>query len=89
MQITKLQPFGAEVIGLDCSQPLSVQVVAELKSTHLREHLLIFRDQQIAPDKLVSFCKNFGTLASYNHPVLDIPLPSQAEVLVLSNIVKD
>lgn len=89
MKISTLHPFGAEITDLDCSQPLNDQTVAELKSTHLREHLLIFRDQQIAPDKLVSFCKNFGTLASYNHPVLDFPLPGHPEVLVLSNIVKD
>jgi taurine dioxygenase len=89
MQITKLHPFGSEVTGIDCSQPLTNQAVTELKSIHLQEHLLIFRDQQITPDKLIALSKNFGTLASYNHPVLDFPLPDQPEVLVLSNIVKD
>lgn len=89
MKTSILYPFGAEVTELDCSQPLNDQTVDELKSTHLKKHLLIFRNQQIAPDKLISFCKNFGTLASYNHPVLDFPLPRYPEVLVLSNIVKD
>jgi len=89
MQIIKQQPFGAEVIGLDCSQPLEDNVVAELKSIHLQEHLLIFRDQPITPDQLIALSSNFGNLSTYNHPVLDYPLPGHAEVLVVSNVIKD
>jgi len=89
MQITKLQPFGAEITDLDCSQPLSDTIVAELKAVHLKEHLLIFRDQQITPNQLIALSKNFGTLATYNHPVLDYPLPGHPEVLVVSNVLKD
>jgi taurine dioxygenase len=89
MQITKIHPFGAEITGLDCSQPLTDKIVNELKSIALKEHLLVFRDQQITPDKFIALTKHFGTIAENNHPVSSYPLSGYPEVLVISNIVKD
>ena len=89
MKISKIHPFGVEITDLDCSQPLSDNLVDELKSTALKEHLLVFRDQQIGPDKLIALTKQFGTIANNNHPVSSYPVSGYPEVCVISNIIRD
>jgi taurine dioxygenase len=39
--------IGAEIEGLDLSQPLSAREVAELRRAYLEHHVLVFRDQPV------------------------------------------
>jgi taurine dioxygenase len=77
-------PLGAEVLGLDLSQPLSDEDFARLHRAHLDHHVLVFRDQHITPAQQVAFSRRFGPLQI--HVLRQFQLASDPEVLVISNI---
>jgi taurine dioxygenase len=57
--------LGAEIGGIDLSQPLDDAVFAEIRDA-FHEHLVIFlHDQQIAPDAYLDFAKRFGPIGRY------------------------
>jgi taurine dioxygenase len=76
--------LGAEVLGLDLSRPLSAGDFALLHRAHLDHHLLIFRDMHITPAQQVAFSRRFGPLQI--HVLRQFQLPSDPEVLIISNI---
>jgi taurine dioxygenase len=80
-------PLGAEVIGLDLSQPLSDNDFARIHRAHLDYHVVVFRDLRITPDELVAFSRRFGPLQS--HVLRQFALPGHPEVLIVSNIVEN
>jgi taurine dioxygenase len=80
-------PLGAEVLGLDLAQPLGEEDFAQLHRAHLDHHVLVFRDQRITPAQQVSFSRRFGALQI--HVLRQFQLPSDPEVLVISNIKED
>jgi taurine dioxygenase len=77
-------PLGAEVLGLDLSQPVSDDDFARLHRAHLDHHVLVFRDQHITPAQQVAFSRRFGPLQI--HVLRQFQLASEPEVLVISNI---
>jgi taurine dioxygenase len=77
-------PLGAEVLGLDLSQPVSDEDFARLHRAHLDHHVLVFRDQNITPAQQVAFSRRFGALQI--HVLRQFQLPLEPEVLVISNI---
>jgi taurine dioxygenase len=77
-------PLGAEVLGLDLGRPLSDDDFAVLHRAHLDHHLLIFRDMHITPAQQVAFSRRFGPLQI--HVLRQFQLPSDPEVLIISNI---
>nr|WP_243849722.1 TauD/TfdA family dioxygenase [Paraburkholderia rhizosphaerae] len=80
-------PLGAEVIGLDLSQPLADDDFARLHRAHLDYHVLVFRDQRITPDQHVAFSRRFGPLQK--HVLHQFALPGHPETLIVSNIVEN
>jgi taurine dioxygenase len=76
--------LGAEVLGLDLNRPLSAGDFAVLHRAHLDHHLLIFRDMHITPAQQVAFSRRFGPLQI--HVLRQFQLPSDPEVLIISNI---
>jgi taurine dioxygenase len=56
--------FGAEVIGLDLSQPVDAPLVSELRGHFDRCLVLLFRGQSLSPDAQIAFARHFGTLQS-------------------------
>jgi taurine dioxygenase len=77
-------PLGAEVVGLDLSLPLDAADFARLHHAHLEHHVLVFREQHITPAQQVAFSRRWGPLQI--HVLRQFQLPSQPEVLVVSNI---
>lgn len=62
-----LQPtIGAEVAGVDLSQPLSAPDRAALKAALLDYKVLFFRDQNLDTAQQAAFAEQFGPL--YTHP---------------------
>jgi taurine dioxygenase len=80
-------PLGAEVLGLDLSQPVSAEDFGRLHRAHLDHHVLVFRDQHITPAQQVAFSRRFGRLQI--HVLRQFQLASEPEVLVISNIKQD
>ncbi|NIF41030.1 TauD/TfdA family dioxygenase [Burkholderia sp. Tr-862] len=80
-------PLGAEVVGIDLSQPLGAADFARVHRAHLDRHVLVFRDQRITPDEHVAFSRRFGPLQI--HVLHQFALAAHPEVLIVSNIVEN
>lgn len=57
--------LGAEVIGLDTSQPFDEQTFQTVRDAFQEYHLLCFRDQQLDHEAMISFSKQFGPLEAF------------------------
>ena len=77
-------PLGAEVVGLDLSQPLGEDRFAPIVQAHLEHHVLVFRDQRITPDQQIAFSRRFGPLQI--HVLHQFQLKAHPEILIVSNI---
>lgn len=57
--------LGAEIEGVDASQPLSDQTVRETRRALLEYQVLCFRDQNLTPEQHLQFSKHFGDIDTY------------------------
>ncbi len=80
-------PLGAEVVGLDLSQPLPDDTFRQVHRAHLDHHVLVFRDARITPAQQIAFSRRFGPLQI--HVLHQFALPGHPEILVVSNIVEN
>lgn len=70
--------LGAEIHGVDLSQPLSDEVFAEIKQAFLEHLAIFFRDQNLTPDQQKDFGRRFGSLNV--HPYVT-PLDGHEEII--------
>lgn len=80
-------PLGAEIIGLDLSDPLSAEDFARIHQAHLDYHVVVFRDQRITPAQQIAFSRRFGPLQI--HVLHQFQLAGHPEILIVSNVLKD
>lgn len=67
LSVRPLEPsIGAEIGGVDLSQPISDEVRDEIKATLLQYKVVFFRDQNIDVHQQAAFASRFGKL--YTHP---------------------
>ncbi|MER7754875.1 TauD/TfdA family dioxygenase [Kitasatospora sp. NPDC097643] len=72
IEVKSLTPvIGAEVTGLDLSQGLPDDQLAELKAAFLDHHVLVLRDQIITPEDHKRLAAHFGELRPVNPPPVD------------------
>lgn len=57
--------LGAEIFGVDLSQELSEETVAEIRKALLDHLVIFFRDQDITADDHLRFAKYFGKAVEY------------------------
>lgn len=63
MQVTKLTPhIGAEVTGVDLSQPLDETTRQALNAAVVENVALVIRDQQLTPQQYLAAMQNFGEI---------------------------
>lgn len=79
--------MGADIDGLDLSQPLSDAAFNEVRDALHRHHVLAIRGQKLQPASFLEFSKRFGppephVLDQFHHP-------EYSDILVLSNVVRD
>ena len=80
--ITRLTPaIGAEVTGLDLSQPLNPTRADQIYQLLIDHQVIFFRNQQISPDAHLALAKSLGTLEP-PHPIYP-HLPEHPQVMVL------
>lgn len=52
--------IGLEIIGLDISKPLNVEILDKLRDAYFDKHLLVIKFQKIKENDLVAFSKHFA-----------------------------
>ena len=80
-------PVGAEITGVDLSQPLDDDSFAAIRKAYAEHSVIVFRDQQLTPAQQIAFSRRFGELEI--HVLKQFLLPGYPEILVVSNIVED
>ena len=72
LEVRRLSPvIGAEISGVDLSQPLDAETLAEVRRAHLCYRVLVFRDQDITREQHLEFARLFGELEE--HPFIPSP----------------
>ncbi len=70
--------LGAEVSGVDPSQPLDEAVLAEIQSAWLEHLVLFFRDLDLTPAQFKAFAKLFGDIEI--HPFIRSRVEDEPEI---------
>ena len=83
----ELSPLGAEVTGLDLSQPLADEDFKRIHRAHLDHHVVVFRDQRITPEQHINFSRRFGPLQI--HVLHQFQLAGHPEILIVSNVMEN
>ena len=72
IQITPVQPtIGAEISGVDLSQPISAEQRAAIRAAVIQYKVIFFRDQSLTDEQHARFAAEFGPL--YTHPTTRRP----------------
>jgi len=80
--------IGAEIRGIDLSQPLDDYTFAEIEGIFNEHGVIILRDQKITPEQQVAFSSRFGDCA-INHNAADFGIKGNPEIYIISNIVEN
>jgi taurine dioxygenase len=75
--------LGAEIAGVDLSQPLADGVVADVRQALLDHLVIFFRDQPLTPGQFIAFAKRFGTLGRYPFVA---GLPEHPEIIEVTKL---
>ncbi|UWF51923.1 TauD/TfdA family dioxygenase [Pseudomonas sp. N3-W] len=82
--VDRITPIiGAEVSGVDLSQPLNEEQLAEIRRAFLENHVLVFRDQHLTVEQHKAFGRLFGELRAL--PVEDIDGDDPELVVIRAN----
>src|SRR3546814_59427 len=76
--------FGAEIEGLDLSQPIGEEARRGLLDLFWRYKVVAIRGQTVAPDGFIRFAEVFGTIEPFF--IIAYNLPSHPQIYVLSNV---
>jgi taurine dioxygenase len=79
--------LGAEISGVDLSQPLDDDRFARVAEAFFDNEVVFFRNQKISPEQQIAFTRRFGVLEQ--HVRKESRLEAHPEMLILSNIVRD
>jgi len=78
--------IGAEVEGVDLSQPLDDSTFDAVKAAWLEHNILLFRDQDVSEESQIRFASYFGPLTSSIFSTTD---KAPSPIMLVSNIRKD
>jgi taurine dioxygenase len=80
--------LGAEVRGVDLSQPLGDNAFAVIERAYDEHGVIFFRDQGITPPQQVAFTRRFGEI-EFNIFGERWSIPGSPEIVVVSNVTED
>ena len=81
ISVDKLTPvIGAEIGGVDLSQPLSNRQMSEVHRALAENVVIFFRDQDMTPEQHLAFGRNFGEL--HTHPAAP-HAPGHPELMII------
>ncbi|WP_248765707.1 taurine dioxygenase [Pseudomonas protegens] len=78
--------LGAQITGIDISQPLSIEHRDAIEQALLKHQVLFFRNQPVTPQQQARFAACFGDL--HIHPIYP-NVPEQPEILILDTAETD
>ena len=78
-----LANVGAEVLGFDIDQPLDANTVSSLEEMWREHAILLFRGQDLSPERQIKFSRIFGPLVL--HPLKVHNSEAHPELFVLEN----
>ena len=78
--------LGAEILGVDLSQPLTTEAIVVVKQAILDHCVLFFRNQQITEQQQVDFTNHFGPAIPHVREQPDRPVE---EIFIVSNVKKN
>jgi taurine dioxygenase len=82
IEVRKTTPnIGAEISGLDLSQPLGNQQFQEVHDALMENLVIFFRDQELSPERHKELGRRFGKL--HVHPAAPSLLAEHPEIFVL------
>jgi taurine dioxygenase len=73
--------LGAIVSGVNLAAPLPPEVLAEIRQALLENLVIFFRDQDMTPERLLEFARNWGDI--HRHPYI-AGMPDYPDVLELA-----
>ena len=76
--------IGAIIKHVDITKPMSKEVIEQIKKAFHKHSVIIFKNQNLTPNKHILFTKIFGELDI--HPLNQFHLRNFPEILVLSNV---
>lgn len=79
--------MGAEVTGVDLSEPMNDATFQQLQDIFLEHRVIVFRAQKLTPPRFLAFANRFGppephVLDQFHHA-------DYRDILILSNVKKD
>ncbi len=80
--------LGAEIRGVDLSQPLGDNAFALIERAYDEHGVIFFRDQKVTPPQQVAFTRRFGEI-EYNIFGERWSVPGSPEIVVVSNVTED
>lgn len=83
LTLTPLDNVGVEVSGFDIREPISEPLKRELNDLWNEHAILLFRNQDITPERQIEFSRTFGTLAL--HPLKATRSEANPELFMLEN----
>ena len=80
--------LGAEIRGVDLSQPMDDVTAAEIRDAWHEHIVLLFRNQDISEDQQVTFAEKFGVVGTRSRPASRRPEGADynASIMLVSNI---
>ena len=84
--------LGAEVRGVDLTQPLSAEEFDAIEQAWLDHSVLLFRDQKLSDDELIRFSQHFGALDIAPASATDMAgaqEKSRPEIWIISNVIEN
>ena len=83
IEITPLESVGVEVKGFDISQPVDEDTAATLVQLFDDHGILLFRDQDVTPERQIAFSRLFGELEK--HPIEETRSQDYPELFMLAS----
>ena len=86
-RVNKLSDAGAaEIVGLDCAQPLDPATLAALNRAILDYPVVAIRDQTLSPKQQAAFSRQLGSLEAQDRKTYCHP--DDPDILILSNEIR-
>ncbi len=85
--VVPLSPaIGAEVVGVDISEPLPADIIVAIKQAWHAHLVLLFRDQTLTPEQHIYFSSYFGTPQSPNRTSFTPMTEKYPEIIEVMNV---